>query len=139
MFADDVKPITTRSDIIAFQNDVDTIGHWSLLNHLSLNTNKTKFMLISRSTHYSQCPHILPDGIKLEQVSHFKYLRVWISADLTWSKHIMLVTCKVRWLLGYIFRTFSPSAITTLYRAQALPILDYSCIIWDPHRQPLLI
>jgi len=72
MFADDVllyKPITARSDLIAFQNDVDTIGHWSLLNHLSLNTNKTKFMLISRSKHYSQCPHILLDGIKLEQVS----------------------------------------------------------------------
>jgi len=54
MFADDVllyKPITTRSDLIAFQNDVDTIGHWSLLNHLSRNTNKTKFMLISHSKH----------------------------------------------------------------------------------------
>ena len=118
MFADDVllyKPITTRSDLIAFQNDVDTIGHWSLLNHLSLNTNKTKFMLISRSKHYSQCPHILLDGIKLEQVSHFKYLGVWISADLTRSKHIMLVTCKVCWLLGYTFRTFSPSLFTTCY------------------------
>ena len=45
------KPITTCSDLIAFQNDVDTIGHWSLLNHQSLNTNKTKFMLISRSKH----------------------------------------------------------------------------------------
>ena len=63
MFADDVllyKPITSHSDLIAFQNDVDTIGHWSLLNHLSPNTNKTKFMLISCSKHliYSQCPHI---------------------------------------------------------------------------------
>ena len=111
---------------------MDTIGHWSLLNHLILNTNKTKLMLISRSKHYSQCPHILLDGIELEQVSHFKSLGVWISADLTWSKHIMSVTCKVCWLLGYIFRTFSPhcspSAIMTLYRAQVLPILDYRCI-----------
>ena len=35
MFADDVlmyKPITSHSDLIAFQIDVDTIGHWSLLN-----------------------------------------------------------------------------------------------------------
>ena len=102
-------------------------------------------MLISHSKHsiYSQCPHILLDGIELEQVSHYKYLGVWISADLTWSKHSMSVTCKARQLLGYIFRTFSPhcspSAIMTLYRAQVLPILNYSCIIWDPHRQPLLI
>ena len=65
-----------------------------------------------------------------------KYLGVCISADLTWSKHIMLVTCKARRLLGYIFRSFSPhcspSAIMTLYRAQVLPLLNYGCIIWDP-------
>ena len=140
MFADDVllyKPITTHTDFIAFQNDVDAIGHWSLQNHLSLNISKTKFMLISRSKRYSlQCPNVLLDGSQLEQVSHFKYLGVWISADLSWSKHIMTVTCKSRRLLGYIFRTFphcSPTAIMTLYRAQVLPILDYGCIIWDPH------
>jgi len=111
MFADDVllyKPITSHSDLVAFQNDVDTIGHWSLLNHLSPNTNKTKFMLISHSKHliYSQCPHILLAGIELKQVSHFKYLGVCISADLTWSKHIMSVTCKARQLLGYILEPF---------------------------------
>ena len=111
MFADDVslyKPITSHSDLIAFQNDVDTIGQWSLLNHLSPNNNKTKFMVISRSKHYSQCPHILLAGIEFEQVSQFKYLGVWISADLTWSKHIMSVTCKARQLLGYILEPFPP-------------------------------
>ena len=116
--------------------------HTTLFIHTSDGTNTNDsdpHQALLNKLHRMQVPHILLDGIKLEQVSHFKYLRVWISADLTWSKHIMLVTCKVCWLLGYIFRTFSPSAITTLYRAQALPILDYSCIIWDPHRQPLLI
>ena len=116
---------------------MDTITNWSHENHLSLNINKTKFMLISRSKQYSQCPQILLDGIQLEQVFHFKYLGVWFSADLTWSKHIMSVTCKARRLLGYIFRTFSPHcsppAIMALYRTQVLPILDYGCIIWDPH------
>ena len=117
MFADDVllyKPITTRSDLITFQNDVDTIGQWSLLNHLSPNNNKTKFMVISRSKHYSQCPHILLAGIEFEQVSHFKYLGVWISADLTWFKHIMSVTCKARQLLGYTLELF-PSLFTICY------------------------
>ena len=79
MFADDVllyKPIETHRDFIAFQNDVDTITNWSHENHLSLNINKTKFMLISRSKQYSQCPQILLDGTQLEQVFHFKYLGV---------------------------------------------------------------
>jgi len=116
MFADDVllyKPITTRSDLIAFQNDVDTTGHWSLLNHLSLNTNKTKFMLISRSKHYSQCPHILLDGINLEQVFHFKYLRVWISTGPSISCRSP-ARCAGSWAI-HTFRTFSPSLFTICY------------------------
>ena len=56
MFTDDVllyKPITTHSDLIAFQNDVDTIGHWSPLNHLSLNTNQpTASITLSVPTFY---------------------------------------------------------------------------------------
>ena len=95
-------------------------------------------MLISHSKHYSQCPQIVLDGTQLEQVFNFKYLGVWLSADLIWSKHIMSVTCKAHRLLRYIFRTFSPhcspSAIMALYRTQVLPILVYGCmIIWDPH------
>ena len=83
---------------------------------------KQVYVDLQQQALYSQCPHILLDGIELEQVSHFKYLGVWISANLTWSKHIMSVTCKARRLLGYIFRAFSPhcspSAIMTIYRAQ---------------------
>ena len=139
MFADDVllyKPIETHCDFIAFQNDVDTITNWSHENYLSLNINKTKFMLISHSNQYSQWPQILLDGIQHEQVFHFKYPGVWLSANLTWSKHIMSVTCKARWLLGYIFRTFSPHcsppAIMAHYRTQVLPIVDYGCIVGIP-------
>ena len=93
-------------------------------------------MLISRSRQHPPCPPIHLDGTPLEQVHHFKYLGVWISDDLTWSKHVSAVSCKARRLLGYIFRTFSPHcsppAIITLYKVQVLPILDYGCIVWDP-------
>ena len=33
-----------------------------------------------------------------------------MSADLTWSKHIMSVTCKTHQLLGNFFRTFSATS-----------------------------
>ena len=139
MFADDLllfKPITNASDYVAFQNDINAVSNWSKQNHLTLNVSKTKFMLISRSRQKSH-PSLLLDSSPLEQVSHFKYLGVWISDDLTWTKHISAVTCKARRLLGFIFRTFSPfcssDAIITLYKAQVLPILDYACIVWDPH------
>ena len=66
---------------------------------------------------------------------HFKYLGIWLAADLTWSKHIQTVCYKARRLLGYMFRTFSPhcSPDSITYKAQVLPILEYGSVVWDPH------
>ena len=45
--------------------------------------------------------------------------------------------CKARRLLGYMYRTFSPfcelSVLLSLYKSQVVPILDYACVVWDPH------
>ena len=38
----------------------------------------------------------------------FKYLGVWISDDLSWSKHIESIYSKPRHTLGYILITFLP-------------------------------
>ena len=122
---------------MAFQSDIDLISNWSKQNHLTLNASKTKFMLIFRSRQQCNLPSFLLDSVPLDQVAHFKYLGVWISDDLSWSKHVSAISCKARRLLGFIFRTFSPhcspETIITLYKAQVLPILDYACIVWDPH------
>ena len=73
----------------------------------------------------------------IERVSHYKYLGIWLSEDLTWTKHIESICCKAWRLLGFIYRTFSPhcspESILHLYKTQVMPILEYGCIIWDPH------
>ena len=67
----------------------------------------------------------------------FKYLGLWITDDLTWSCHIESVCCRARQQLGFIYRFFSPhcdaGTILALYKAHVLPMLDYACIVWDPH------
>jgi len=139
LFADDVllfKPIKSNDDFYDFQKDIDAINSWTVINHLTLNTSKTKFMLITR-TKSCQCPPLLLNGTQIERVSHFKYLGIWLSEDLTWTKHIESICCKARRLLGLIYRTFSPHCspelILHLYKTQVMPILEYGCIIWDPH------
>ena len=139
MFADDIvlyKSITNDQDTADFQADVDLVVNWAKLNHLELNSSKSKLMFITHSR-VSQCPSIFLHSVKLDQVHHFKYLGVWLSDDLSWEKHIQYVTNKARRHLGYIFRTFSPfccpESLVRLYRTQVLPLLDYGCIVWDPH------
>ena len=138
LFADDIllfKPFKSDSGFCDFQKDIDAISNWTVANHLTLNANKTKFMLISRIREL-QCQSFLLNGIQIERVRHFKYLGIWLSDDLTWSKHIESVCCKAWRLLGYIYCTFSPhcfpESILPLYKTQVLPILEYGCVIWDP-------
>ena len=113
LFADDIllfKPIKSDADFCDFQKDIDTISNWTVANHLTLNANKTKFMLISRLKR-SHCPSFSLSGIQTEKVRHFKYLAIWLSDDLTWSKHIESVCCKARRLLGYIYIALSPPTV----------------------------
>ena len=141
LYADDIllyKPINTPIDFDDLQADINTIAHWISSNHLTVNSSKTKCMLISWKR--SQAHHLPPlnlNGSVIQPVEHYKYLGVWISSDLTWTKHVENVSCKARRLLGFMFRTFSPfckpETIITLYKSQVLPIVDYACVVWDPH------
>ena len=115
LFADDImlfKPISASHDAALFQADVNLVNDWVSNNHLTINTNKTKFMLISpRRKLPKNFPPLYLNNVQIERVSHFKYLGVWISDDLRWSKHVESICCKARILLGYMFRTFCPTAI----------------------------
>ena len=137
LFADDIllfKPIKSDFDFCDLQKDIDAINNWTFV---TLNASKTKFMLFSRTTK-SHLPLLL-NGTQIEKVSNFKYLGIWLSANLTLSKHIENVCYKVQRLLKYIYCTFFPhcfpESILHLYKTQVLPILEYGCPIWDPRLQ----
>jgi len=51
LYADDMllfKTIISTGDYVELQKDVDTLNNWVTTNHLSFNTSKCKYMLISR-------------------------------------------------------------------------------------------
>jgi len=108
------KPISCQQDLSTFQCDVNLISQWTLQNHLSLNCNKTKYMLISRgrpgscACSYFNSPIIYVYNNQIERVHQYKYLGVWICDDLTWSKHVESVCNRSRRLLGYIFSEHFP-------------------------------
>ena len=147
LFADDIlmsKAICSHPDIADFQHDIDLVSYWAKANHLTLNSDKSKFMLISHSQTQS-CPSFYLNGIELERVQQYKYLGVWISDNLSWEKHVEYICSKARRHLGYLFQTLSPhctpQALIYFYRAQVLPIFDYGSILWDPHlnKQKLML
>ena len=85
-----------------------------------------------------QAPSYLSlNGSTLEIVDSVKYLGITISSDLSWTKHINIISSKARKLVGLLFRQFYRCAdadiIRKLYIAIVRPHLEYASQVWDPH------
>ena len=105
MFVDDIlmfKPVTSDEDLASFQADIDRIANWMSANHLCLNPQKTKLMILSCNIHKPQ-PILFLNRTVLEQITHFKYLGILVSDNLTWNNHIEAICSKARLLLGYVY------------------------------------
>ena len=98
--------VCTRNDYVLLQQDVDVLGVWSLLNHLSFNTTKCKTMVLSRKKLKTTPSQVFLLGSQLESVDSFKYLGLLIKCDLTWTDHIKQICSKARKLVGLLFQQF---------------------------------
>ena len=111
------------------------IFDWLAINKLSLNVQKTKFMLFH--FHQRDISHIVPDlhinNHTLERVSEFNFLGLTIDENFTWNSHIQKISNKVSRALGVMSRLkrFLPSTILRLlYNSLVLPHLQYSILAW---------
>ena len=101
-----------------------------------------KYMLISK-----RCQPFIPvvltiNGSPLERVDAYKYLGIWITSDLTWSKQVMEVCKKARQKIGILYRKYyqfaTPPTMLKLYLSCIRPDLEYAIPAWDPHQQGLI-
>ena len=124
--------------MISIQNDLNLISDWISSHFLSINTNKSKYMIITRksSQFVSSLPTVTLNSSPIQLVSSFKYLGVIISSNLSWSLHIQSVSSKVRRLTGMIYRNFyinsSPQILLKFYNALILPHFNYCSSVWSP-------
>ena len=141
LYADDVllfRVINSPEDFAKLQDDIDKVGNWSCTNHLTLNRDKCKYMIVSRrKTVSTPSSPLLLEGHSLEQVEMFKYLGVLLSHDLSWGEHVQSICSKARKILGLLYRRFynnAPgSALLQLYISLVRPHLDYASAIWSPY------
>ena len=111
IYTDDItlyKIIRNPSDFTFLQEDVISICIWIADNYLTLNSQKSCYMLFSRRAHPTLPDSDLSvqDHQLLCRVSQFKYLGLNFSEDLSWSHHIHIQCKKSHKLLGIQFRHF---------------------------------
>ena len=76
------------------QNAVDGIQEWATDNNVSLNTNKTKELLVYFEREDLDIPRITINGDVIERVSCAKLLGCHIMSNLSWEDHIANLVSK---------------------------------------------
>ena len=92
-FADDtiVVGLITDNGKTAYREEVRDKAGWCQNNNLSLNVTKMKEMIMDDRKRRIEHAPILIDGAVVEQVESFKFLGVYITNKLIWSKHTKTV------------------------------------------------
>ena len=110
LFADDIalyRIITSISDYIALQVDINSINSCLGAKFLTLNPKKCCYLFISHKRVHSISPPPLTLGNSpLTCVASYKYLGLTITSDLMWSTHIATICNKTRKLVGMLYRRF---------------------------------
>ncbi len=79
-----------------------TLTKWCQENHLSLNIDKTKELVVDYRRQSREHTPITIDKTPVERVNRFKFLGVHITEDLTWSAHTDAVLKKTHQRLFFL-------------------------------------
>ena len=135
-FADDTFLCAQNSSFSLLESEVnselDKVANWLISNKLTLNINKSKYMIISRK-------HLIPSlsveikSTQLEKCNSYKYLGIIIDKDLNWKEHIQYLTTKVLKACGAIAKLRHCVCVETLknvYYSIVYSYIRYGFIIW---------
>ena len=73
-------------------------------------------------------------GNKIEQISHTKFLGVYIDEHLTWDEHIKQISSKVSKSIGILWKLkpfLTSKLLLVVYNTLVLPYLSYCNLIWS--------
>jgi len=114
--------------------ELGKVNEWLMLNKLSLNIKKTKFIIFRHKTSKKDTKLSLKmNNIPIEQVRTFTFLGLKVNETLTWKDHIEDVANKISKTIGILSRLKKSLPIKILkmiYSALILPRLHYCNLAW---------
>ena len=138
LFADDTslfyshKNINTLEEVINVE--LGSIQDWLVASKLTLNTNKSNFVIIKpRQKKVPKKIQLSINGDHLNESDCVKYLGVLIDNKLTWKQDIQHVNTKVAKSIDILakMRHFAPyNILLNIYNAFISPHINYGIINW---------
>jgi len=96
-YVDDTTVLSVSKDVhvydVALQTAADYLVSWAHSNGLMINTNKTKELIIcfNKKVIAEDIPPLCINGNNIDRVATFKILGVFVSSDLSWDYHVIIV------------------------------------------------
>ena len=106
LFADDTSLHLSHKDIktlqLNVQNELDKVDTWMRSNRLSINYNKTAYMILT-ATRSQNCNFgISVNGVRIQQIDSIKHLGVIIDNQLSWKPQISSLCWKLSQACGVV-------------------------------------
>ena len=103
-------------------------------NHMKLNSEKTKYMLINFCKSYQFNTRLYIQNEILEQIHQTRLLGVVISDDLSWMQNTVLITKKANQRLIILRKLYelniSKPDMIQIYNLYIRSVLETSCVVW---------
>ena len=150
LFADDTNLFCTNDklDILISEINVELVDihTWVRVNKLSLNIEKTNFMLFTPNGFSRNMNCINIDGHRIEEVSQTKFIGVILGNKLNWHAHCEYICAKMSECIGIIIKArkvFNETTLLSLYNSLILPYASYCIVVWgkayDTHLKHVLV
>ena len=136
LFADDsnlfIKGHNLEETIINLNTELSKISEWFRANELSLNLNKTHYMIFSNKN-VKRHSNVKIDQTILDKVESTTFLGVDIDSKLSWKSHIYKINNKLSKSIAILYRMknlMTREWKMKLYNTFVLPHLNYCNIVW---------
>ena len=138
LFADDSNLFLSGTNPDELINKMNTelikIVKWLEVNKLSLNLDKTHFMIFRKGKSKVTINNdLMIKNVKIKQEQHTKFLGVILDQRLTFLNHIMLIKGKMARALGVLYKckkSLKQNTLLTLYNAFLYPYINYCISVW---------
>ena len=152
-FADDTTLFLSDSDpkILFEKANIETnkLFNWFCANRLSLNPQKTKFIIIkpSKAKFDLNGLNLLINGIPLERIGvgckeeSSKFLGVILDESLTWKQHINHINKKISkslFAIKQVKHILNTDSLKILYSALIQPHINYGILAWGNATKSIL-
>ena len=140
LFADDCTlttafkntPSTYSQQANIINAELELLGKWFQENRISVNYNKTKFIIFTYGK-YIHFPNIHNNNHIIHQTEFIKFLGVIFDYNLKFREHLKYISDKISKWIGILYklRYFLPSQILLkIYKSFVHPYILYGLEIW---------